>query len=206
MLAHSQGALLKQSRLAESLAVSVPAVGRHLDLLVDLLLVRRLRPWSANVGKRLVRTPKIFIRDSGLVHALLDLETQSDVLGHAVAGGSWEGFAIENLIGAAGAARTPYFYRTEDGAEVDLVFERGGAVELVIEIELGTDPVVSRGFRSACEVLQPKRAFVVHGGEESWPMPGGVTAIGLADLMRERSAERRSRGAKRNPRGPRPSA
>src|SRR5690606_40793787 len=106
--------------------VSTPAVGRYVDLLVDLLLVRRLRPWSGNVGKRLVKTPKTYIRDSGLTHALLELETWDQILGHPVAGASWEGFVIENLIAAAGERRTPYYYRTAEGAEVDLLFERAG--------------------------------------------------------------------------------
>jgi uncharacterized protein len=183
MLAHAQGSALNHSRLAAGLAVSTPAVGRYIDLLVDLLLVRRLRPWSGNVGKRLVRTPKTYIRDSGLVHALLELETWDDVLGHPVAGASWEGFAIENLIAAAGERRTPYFYRTEDGAEVDLVFERGGRVEMAIEIKRSTSPALSRGFGNAQAILKPKESYLVHGGAESWPVDGGVKAISLTDLM-----------------------
>jgi predicted AAA+ superfamily ATPase len=116
MLAHAQGSPLNQSRLATSLAVSAPAVGRHIDLLVDLLLLRRLRPWSGNVGKRLVRAPKTYIRDSRLTHALLDIESWNDLQGHPVVGHGWEGFVIENLIVAAGDTRTPYYYRTEVGA------------------------------------------------------------------------------------------
>ena len=184
MLAHSQGTPLNQARLASSLAVSSQSVGRYLDLLVDLLLVRRLRPWSSNVGKRLVRTPKTYIRDSGLVHALLDLERWDDVLGHPVAGPSWEGFAAENLLAAAGDRRLPYYYRTEDGAEIDLLFERGASVEMVIEIKRSTAPTLSKGFRLACDVLHPQEAFVVHGGTETWPMGSGVTAISLVALMR----------------------
>ena len=184
MLAHAQATPLNQSRLAAALAVSVPAVGRYIDLLVDLLLVRRLRPWSGNVGKRLVRTPKIYIRDSGLVHALLDLETWDDVLGHPVAGASWEGFVIENLIAVAGDRRTPYYYRTQDGAEIDLVFERGGRVEMAIEIKRSTSPTLSRGFGIAHSLLKPKESYLVHSGAETWPAEQGVTAISLTDLMR----------------------
>jgi predicted AAA+ superfamily ATPase len=187
MLAHGQGTALNQARLAASLAVSSPAVGRYVDLLVDLLLVRRLRPWSGNVGKRLVRTPKTYVRDSGITHVLLDLETWNDVLGHPVAGPSWEGFVIENLVGAAGDRRTPYYYRTEDGAEVDLLFERAGKVEMAIEIKRSTAPDLSAGFRSAREVLKPKEAYVVHGGTGEWPIDKGVTAIDLAGLMRRLS-------------------
>ena len=184
MLAHSQATPLNQAKLASSLEVSTPAVTRYIDLLVDLLLVRRLRPWSGNTGKRLVRTPKVYVRDSGLTHALLDLETWEQVLGHPVAGASWEGFAVENLIAVAGDRRTPYFYRTEDGAEIDLLFERGGSVDMVIEIKRSTAPTLSRGFNLARQALKPREAYLVHGGSDSWPMADGVTAIGLRELMR----------------------
>lgn len=183
MLAHGQGTLLNQSRLASSLGVSSPAVGRYVDLLVDLLLVRRLRAWHGNIGKRLVRAPKVYVRDSGLLHALLDLESWNDVLGHPVAGPSWEGFAIENLIQAAGDQRVPYFFRTEDGAEIDLVLERGGTVEMAVEIKRTTAPDVSKGFRLACTAMQPSEAYVVHGGADAWPMRDGVTATSLEGLM-----------------------
>ena len=157
MLAHSQGAPLQAARLALGLGVSAPAVARYVDLLVDLLLLRRLRPWSGNVGKRLVKAPRTYIRDSGIVHALLDLPDRDTLLGHPVAGPSWEGFLIENLIGAAGGVSTPYFYRTEDGAEVDLVLERGGVVEAAIEIKRTTAPTVSKGFHSALRGAAPAR-------------------------------------------------
>jgi uncharacterized protein len=185
MLANSQATPLNQSKLASSLEVSTPAVTRYIDLLVDLLLVRRLRPWSGNTGKRLVRTPKIYVRDSGLTHALLDLETWEQVLGHPVAGASWEGFAVENLIAVASDRRTPYFYRTEDGAEIDLLFERGGAVDMVIEIKRSTAPTLSRGFNLARQALKPREGYLMHGGTESWPMADGVTAIGLRELMQK---------------------
>ncbi|HSW29538.1 MAG TPA: ATP-binding protein, partial [Longimicrobiales bacterium] len=188
MLAHGQGTLLNQSRLASSLGVSAPAVGRYVDLLVDLLLVRRLRPWSGDVGKRLVRSPKVWVRDSGLLHALLDLEAWDDVLGHPVSGPSWEGFVIENLIAAAGDRRVPYFYRTADGAEIDLVFERGGLIEVAIEIKRSTAPGVSRGFHAGCSAVGAQEKFVVHGGDGEWPMGGGVTAISLAGLVQRLSS------------------
>jgi predicted AAA+ superfamily ATPase len=185
MLANAQATPLNQSRLASSLGVSTPAVTRYIDLLVDLLLVRRLRPWSGNVGKRLVRSPKVYIRDSGLTHALLDVETWEDILGHPAAGASWEAFVIDNLIAAAGDRRTPYFYRTEDGAEIDLLFERGGKIEMAIEIKRSTAPNLPRGFNLAREVVKPHEAYLVHGGSDSWPMTDGVTAIALIDLMRK---------------------
>ena len=185
MLANAQGALLNQARLASSLDVSAPTIGRYVDLLVDLLLVRRLQPWSGNLGKRLVRSPKVYVRDSGVLHALLGLDTVDDVLSHVIAGPSWEGFVIENLIAAAGPNRIPLFFRTEKGAEVDLIFERGGRVEMVIEIKRSSAPTVSKGFRLACDDLSPKSAFVVHSGTERWPMPGEVTATSLVELMKQ---------------------
>lgn len=184
MLAHGQGSLLNQSRMAASLAVSTPAVGRYLDLLVDLLLVRRLKPWSGNVAKRLVKSPKLYIRDSGITHALLELTTAEALLGHPVAGGSWEGFVIESLIDAAGSRRTPYFYRTADGAEVDLLFERSGRIEMAIEIKRSTAPTLSRGYHQAVAILDPQERYLVHGGEASWPAGHGVTAIALPQLVR----------------------
>ena len=184
MLAHAHGSLLNQARLAQSLGVSAPTVTRYLDLLVDLLLVRRLPPWSGNLGKRLVRSPKTYVRDTGVLHALLGLETLDDVLGHPAAGPSWEGFAIENLIAAAGTRRIATFLRTERGAEIDLVLERGGRVEMAIEIKRSTAPTVSKGFRIGCGDLRPKAAYLVHGGTETWPMGEGMTAISLTGLAR----------------------
>ena len=184
MLAHGQGSLLNQARLASSLGVSSPAVGRYIDLLVDLLLVRRLRPWAGNLGKRLVRSPKVYVRDAGVLHALLEIESRHALLGHPIAGPSWEGFVIESLIAAADPGLTPFFLRTARGAEIDLVFERGGQVELAIEIKRSTAPTVSRGFREGCADLSPRAAFVVHGGGDEWPMGGDVTAISLLALAR----------------------
>ena len=184
MLAHAQGSLLNQARLASSLGVSAPAVTRYVDFLADLLLVRRLPPWSGNLGKRLIRSPKTYLRDAGVLHALLGLERLDDVLGHPVAGPSWEGFVIENLICAAGSRRLPMFFRTERGAEIDLVFERGGRVETAIEIKRTSAPTVSKGFRIGCGDLRPKAAYVVHGGDGTWPMGGDVTAISLTGMMR----------------------
>jgi uncharacterized protein len=182
MLANAQGSLLNQSHMASGLGVSAPTVGRYVDLLVDLLLVRRLAPWSGNARKRLVRSPKMYVRDSGLVHALLDLETLHDITGHVVAGESWEGLAIETLIAAAGDRYTPSFYRTADGSEVDLVLEHGGVVAMAVEIKRNSAPAPSRGLRLACDVLQPKQVFMVHGGDGEWPSGDGIAAIPLAVL------------------------
>jgi uncharacterized protein len=161
MLANGQGSLLNASRLAQGLAVSVPTVMRYIDLLVDLMLVRRLHPWSGNLGKRLVRTPKVYVRDSGLVHALLEISEHDQLLGHPAVGPSWEGFVIENMIAAAGSASQPLFYRTVDGAEIDLVFERGGRPHVAIEVKRAAAPRIEKGFRIACEDLQVPHRIIV---------------------------------------------
>jgi uncharacterized protein len=186
MLAHQQGSMLNQAKLASSLGITAPTVTRYIDLLVDLQLVRRLQPYSGNVGKRLVKAPKVYVRDSGLVHALLGLRTWDDILGHPIAGPSYEGFCLENLITAAAQntqiPRRPYYYRTQDGAEIDLVFERAGQPELAIEIKRASAPSVERGFHVACEDLGIAQRYVVYPGDETFALRAGVQAIGLRDL------------------------
>jgi len=185
MLAHQQGGLLNQARLAAGLGVSAPTVTRYTDLMVDLQLVRRLAPWSGNVGKRLVKAPKVYVRDSGIVHALLDLETWNDVLGHPVAGPSYEGFVIENLIQCAGPRWRPCFYRTHDGAEIDLLLERGGQPEIAIEVKRSSAPTLDKGFGMACDDLKVAQRYVVYPGEETYLVRHGAQAIGLAELARQ---------------------
>jgi predicted AAA+ superfamily ATPase len=183
MLAHHQGQLLNASRLAASLEVSSPTVTRYIDSLVDLLLVRRLPPLIANVGKRLVKSPKVYVRDSGLVHALLRLPTLDSVIGHPVAGPSWEGFVLESLLAAAPPDVQPSFYRTAAGAELDLVLDMGGRAGLwAVEIKRTAAPSVSKGMRSAISDIKPKRSFVVSAGEDRFPLAKDVEAIGLRAL------------------------
>jgi hypothetical protein len=183
MLAHNQGTLLNASRLASGLSISAPTVTSYIDLLVDLLLVRRLPPFHANVGKRLVKSPKTYVRDSGLTHALLNIETYEDLLGHPVSGPSWEGFVIENLIVAASGRTLASFYRTAAGAEIDLLLELGGQRGTwAVEIKRGLSAKPQRGFYQALEDVQPARAFVVHAGEDSYPISEGIEAIGLREL------------------------
>ena len=185
MLAHQQGGLLNQARIASSLGVSNPTIDRYIDLLVDLQLIRRLRPWSTNAGKRLVRTPKVYVRDSGILHGLLELKTRNDVLGHPVCGPSFEGFCIDNLIAAAGAGRTAYFYRTHVGAEIDLVLEKGGRPDIAIEVKRASTPSPERGFSIACDDLKIERRYVVYPGVESFALRNGAQAISLAQLCAE---------------------
>lgn len=183
MLAHNQGTLLNASRLASGLSVSAPTVTSYIDLLVDLLLVRRLPSFHANVGKRLVKSPKTYVRDSGLTHALLNIGTFEDLLGHPVSGPSWEGFVIENLIVAAPGRTLASFYRTAAGAEIDLLLELGGQRGIwAVEIKRGLSAKPQRGFYQALEDVQPARAFVVHAGEDSYPISEDIEAIGLREL------------------------
>ncbi|THF65028.1 ATP-binding protein [Pseudothauera rhizosphaerae] len=182
MLAHLQGSLLNVAQLARNLGVDAKTAHRYIDLLCDLLLVRRLPPWHANVGKRLVKSPKIYVRDSGLVHALLGIGTQEALLGHPVLGASWEGFVLENLLACAGADTQAYFYRTSGGAEIDIVLYRPDGALWAVEVKRSLSPRLERGFHSACEDLQPARKFVVYPGTESYPMAGGAQALSLVEL------------------------
>jgi len=179
MLANGQGSLMNTARLGQSLGVSAPTAQRYVDLLVDLLLVRRLPPYSANIGKRLVRAPKLYIRDSGLVHALLEIEHLDALLGHPVVGASWEGFVIESLIAAAGSNVSPYFYRTHDGAEIDLVFEHAGKPVLAIEVKRASAPTLTAGFHRACDDLAIPYRWVVAPVAEAYPMKNDVLAFPL---------------------------
>ncbi|MEI8030894.1 MAG: ATP-binding protein, partial [Comamonadaceae bacterium] len=176
MLAHNQGELLDQSKLAAALAISGQTVGRYIDLLCDLMLVRRLTAWSGNVGKRLVRAPKVYVRDSGLVHALLGLQSLDSVLSHPVAGASWEGFVIEQLINAAPHAQTS-FYRTSHGAEVDLVLEFRSGQTWVIEIKRSTAPTVSKGFYLAATDVGASRKLLVAPVDQPFPMKDGIEVM-----------------------------
>jgi predicted AAA+ superfamily ATPase len=186
MLAHNQGAMLNAAQLAAGLSVSAPTVSAYIDLLADLLLVRRLPPCLANMGKRLVKSPKVYVRDSGLVHALLRIETWDDLMGHPVAGPSWEGFVIENLLAAAPEGAQASFYRTSAGAEIDLVLDLGGrSGRWAVEIKKSLTAKPSRGFWNAVADLRPERAFVVHSGVERYPLAPGVEAIGLRELADE---------------------
>jgi predicted AAA+ superfamily ATPase len=182
MLAHNQGSVLNQARIASALGVANPTIDRYIDLLVDLQLVRRLQPWGGNLGKRLVKSPKVYVRDSGLLHGLLALETLNDLLGHPVCGLSYEGHCIENLIQAAGTRRVPYFYRTQVGAEIDLVLEKGGKPEIAIEVKRAMAPSPEKGFAIACDDLQIAQRYVVYPGSERFALRHGAQAIGLNEL------------------------
>ena len=184
MLAHNQGGPLNASKPAAGLALSAPTVSSYIDLLVDLLLVRRLRPFHANVKKRLVKSPKVYVRDSGLLHALLGLADHDALAGHPVVGPSWEGFVIENLLAVAPPRTMASFYRTQAGAEIDLLLEiPGKRGPWAIEIKRGLSARLGKGFHHAREDVRPERAFVVHPGEERYPVSKEVEAVGLREMV-----------------------
>lgn len=182
MLAHDQSSLLNAATLARGLGVDGKTVARYLDLLVDLLLVRRLPAWHRNAGKRLVRSPKVMVRDTGLVHALLGLSSKEQLLGHPVVGHSWESFVIETLLDVAPTGTEASFYRTSAGAEIDLVLALPGGGLWAVEIKRSSAPTVEKGFHIACEDLKPKRRYVVYPGEERFPLGSDTEAIGLTVL------------------------
>ena len=188
MLAHQQGALLNAAQLARNLDVSGNTVAGYLDLLVDLLLLRRLPPFHANVKKRLVKSPKVYIRDSGLVHALLNIDSLNDLLAHPVVGMSWEGHVLENLLRVAPERTEASFYRTATGVEIDLILKLPSSRLWAIEIKRSTAPKLERGLRQALNDVQPERAFIVYGGEDRYPKAGRVEAIGLRDMAAELAA------------------
>jgi predicted AAA+ superfamily ATPase len=182
MLAHSQGQLLNASKLAGSLSISAPTVSSYIDLLTDLLLVRRLPPLHANTKKRLVKAPRIYVRDSGITHALLNLADYNQLSGHPVFGASWEGFVIENLLSVAPARTKASFYRTSAGAEVDLILEFPGGETWAIEIKSGLGPKLEKGFHNAIEDIKPDRSFVVYAGSDRYPVTEKTDAISLIEL------------------------
>ncbi len=186
MLAHAQGTMLNASRLAAGLMVSAPTVSSYIGLLVDLLLVRRLLPFHGKTSKRIVKSPKVYIRDSGLLHALLGIEDSVALAGHPVVGASWEGFVIESLLTIGPENTRASFYRTSAGAEIDLVLELGGNRGMwAIEIKRGLTPKLSKGFHIACQDLQPQRAFVIYSGMDRYPITQTVEAINVRDLATE---------------------
>lgn len=188
MLAHQQAGMLNQASLAQGLGISGQSVSRYLDLMVDLLLVRRLPPWAGNAGKRLVKAPKVMVRDSGLAHALLDIGSYHDLLGHPVVGASWEAFVIENLLSVLPPQANACFYRSPGGAEMDLVLEFNSNERWAIEIKHSSAPSVTRGFHVALADINPSHSFIVYPGQERWLLRSQSSqftseVIGLSALM-----------------------
>lgn len=184
MLAHGQGTTINASKLASNLEVSHTTISRYIDLLADLLLVRKIPPYSSNVKKRLVKSPIIYVRDSGLTHALLDIKGLNDLLGHPVLGKSWEGFVIENIASVLPQSANLFYYRTSGGAEIDLIIEFSVREKWAIEIKRGPSLSIQRGFFEACEDIKPNKKFVVYSGTDDFPLENGISAVSLSSIMR----------------------
>lgn len=185
MLAHSQTEMLNAANIARGLGVNGKTVASYLDLLVDLLLVRRLPAWHRNEGKRLVKSPKVHVRDTGIVHALLGLRTKDDILGHPIAGQTWESFVIENLLAATPEGTEASFYRTSAGAEIDLVLRFSDRALWAIEVKRSSAPKLQRGFHLACEDLKPQQRFLVYPGVERFSVGDRTEAIGVVTLAEQ---------------------
>lgn len=184
MLAHNQGELLNAAKLAAALGVDGKTVSRYLDLLVDLLLVRRLKPWHSNTGKRLVKSPKTYVRDSGIVHALLGIADKEALLGHPICGQSWEGFVIENCLSVMPPHCEAHFYRTSVGAECDLIITFPNQKTWAIEIKRNLAPTLAKGFYFTQNDIKPEASYVVYPGQETYPINDNVKAISLINLMK----------------------
>jgi predicted AAA+ superfamily ATPase len=190
MLAHCQAQVLNAANLARGLGVDGKTVAGYLDLLVDLLLVRRLQPWHRNAGKRLVKSPKVYVRDSGIAHALLGIGDKEALLSHPVVGQTWESFVIETLIANAPDGSEAHYYRTSNGTEVDLVLTLPRGELWVVEVKRSSAPKLERGFYSACADLEPKKRFVVYPGTERFSLDDSTDAIGVVALAKALEVEK----------------
>ena len=182
MLAHNQAQILNAASLARGLAVDGKTVAGYLDLLVDLLVVRRLPAWHRNVGKRLVKSPKVYVRDTGIAHALLGIRDKEALLGHPVVGQTWESFIIETLITTAPDGTEAHYYRTSNGTEIDLLLTLPNRELWAIEVKRSSAPKIERAFHSACADLKPHKRFFVYAGIERFPLDKTTDAIGIVEL------------------------
>ncbi len=182
MQAHYHGQMWNGSRIAGSLGVSAPTAKHYLDTLQDTFMIRQLPPFTANLKKRLVKSPKIYLRDSGLLHALLRIGTHDDLLGHPIAGAPWEGRGIEQALAICGAQWGASFFRTAAGAEIDLVLDGRRGKRIALEIKLSSAPIPSRGFWSGIADIKPTAAYVVYPGKVRYPLGQGVEALPVSML------------------------
>ena len=185
MLAHLQGETVNVSKLASNLEVQRSAVNHYIDILVDLLLLRRLQPYYTNVKKRLVKSPRYYIRDSGIAHRLLGIDTYDALLSNPVLGKSWEAFVIENIHSVLPRRAQTYFYRTAAGAEIDLVIKLSSAQIWTVEIKYGTAPKVDKHYGRTCEDVGATRKYIIYGGNDVFPVGNEVTMISLPKFMQK---------------------
>jgi predicted AAA+ superfamily ATPase len=183
MLSHYHGNILNMNDLGKSLEVSVNTVKNYLAFFEKAFLVRLLRPYHANVKKRIVKSPKVYIRDTGVLHYFLGLENKTDIYGHPKMGSSWEGFAIEQILSLLPANRKAFFYRTYDGSELDLVIEKGGLPVAAIEIKLGADNRPVKGNTMAVQVLKTKNNFIVIKEDEDYLVSENFRVVGIVSFL-----------------------
>ena len=184
MLAHLNGQQVNFSNLGKSLDASHTTIRNYLDLLTDLYMVRQLTPWHGNTKKRLVKAPKIFVRDTGLLHRLLNIQDINSLLSHPVIGPSWEGFVIENTIAHLSDDWTSSYYRTSNGTEIDLVLETPKGEIWAIEIKQSLAPKIKATYHRASEDIGASRKFVIYPGDEGYPLTGNTEVIGLRAFTR----------------------
>jgi uncharacterized protein len=185
MLAHQQASLLNAAQLARNLSIDTKTAISYINILCDLLLVRRLLPWHNNLGKRLVKTPKTYIRDTGLMHCLLSIETAEMLAGHPTVGASWEAFCVETILQQLPASAQSYFYRTSAGAEIDLLIQWASGKLWAVEMKRSATPKLERGFHHACADINPERKFVIYPGTDTYRIGEDITAMSLANLCKE---------------------
>jgi len=183
MLSHYQGQQINLSALGKSLEVSHTTIRNYLDVLTDLYVVRQLQPWAGNTKKRLVKSPKIYIRDTGILHRLLSISEYDDLLGHPVLGYSWEGFVIENILGVLSDKWRASYYRSSEQTEIDLVLEKSHIEVWGVEIKRSSAPKISAGFHRACKEIKATKKFIVYSGKERFPVSGGTEVIGIVDFI-----------------------
>lgn len=183
MLAHCQGEPVNYSKLGGNLEIDGKTVSHYIDILVDLLLVKRLEPWHANVKKRLVKSPRFYIRDSGIQHRLLGIDSYEALLSNPVLGKSWEGFVVENIHSVLPRRAETYFYRTAAGAEIDLVIRFSASEIWAVEIKHGTAPKLGKHFNQTCADVGATRKYIIYGGDDEFPVGDNVTVISLRRIM-----------------------
>ncbi|MEX2365646.1 MAG: ATP-binding protein [Pseudohongiellaceae bacterium] len=183
MLAHLQGETVNHSRLASNLEVDAKTVSHYIDILTDLLLVRRLEPWHANVKKRLVKSPRYYVRDSGILHCLLGINSYDELLSNPVLGKSWEGFAIENILSVLPNRAESFFYRTAAGAEIDLVIRMPSSEIWAMEIKHGVAPKLGKHYSQTCADVGATHKYIVYGGDDEFPVGNDVKMASLSRVM-----------------------
>ncbi len=184
MLAHYHGQQVNYTKLGKSMEVTHPTIKSYLDILTEFYMVRQIQPWSGNSKKRLVKSPKIYIRDSGILHKLLNISSLESLFSNPTSGASWEGFVAENIINQLSDKWQYSYYRTTSQSEIDLVLEGPNKEVWAIEIKRGLAPTVNKGFHTGSEDIEATAKFVVYPGQEHYPIPGETEVMGLIDFLK----------------------